>query len=72
MQQVKIFYGLENETGSIEKEINDWIRESGVKVLQITGNVAPQSGGSASSGYLTKSPSNPSDVMIIVLYETTA
>ena len=70
MQQVRIFKSVENEVRELEKEINGWIRESGAKVLSITGNIAPQSGGmEARSGGLSRSGFAPSDVVVIVLYE---
>lgn len=72
MQQVKIFSGLETETKRIENEINTWIKESGVKIIQITGNIAPQAGVAENSGYLTKGVSNPSDVLVIILFEANA
>lgn len=72
MQQVKIFSGLETETKRIENEINDWIKESGVKIIQITGNIAPQAGVTENGGYLTKGVSNPSDVLVIILFEANA
>ena len=68
MQQIKIFTGLEGATQELSGEINSWIRESGVTVLQISGNIAPQSEGSPGlSG--TSSGRVRSDVLIIVLYE---
>ena len=70
MQQVRIFKSVENEVGELEKEINGWIRESGATVMSITGNIAPQSGGTeAKSSGLSRSGSAPSDVVVIVLYE---
>lgn len=74
MQQVKIFVGLEGETNELTNEINDWIRASGAKVLQMAGNIAPQS--SAGSGIGGGLPGTslgtgrvPSDVIVILLYE---
>ena len=71
MQQVKIFSGLEGATEEMSSEINTWIRESGAKIVQITGNIAPQSNATAgSTGTLgVGSARAPSDVMIFVLYE---
>ena len=76
MQQVKIFTGIENQTGDMEQEINDWLKSSGANVIQITGNIAPQavlgSGDhktiAASAGASRRYA--PSDVMVVVLYET--
>jgi len=76
MQQVKIFSGLEGHTGELEQQINDWLASSGARVLQITGNVAPQSLlGAPDNKSLSKTGGGsrrfaPSDVLVIVLYET--
>ena len=43
MQQVKIFKTLEGEIAQLEKLVNAWLANSSVRVLQITGNIAPQS-----------------------------
>ncbi len=71
MQQVKIFKSIESEVAGLEQEINQWLRTSGVRVLQISGNIAPQSqayepvtSGPAQGGFV------PSDVLLVVLYET--
>lgn len=65
MQQVKIFECRENEIKSLEDEINQWLRESGARIISITGNIAPQSATSQ-----PKARPAPSDVLLIVLYET--
>ncbi|NQU21942.1 MAG: hypothetical protein HQ567_11720 [Candidatus Nealsonbacteria bacterium] len=71
MQQVKIFKAVESDTGSLENEINAWIRESGVRVVSVTGNIAPQSEASGSSASaLGQGRFASSDVVLIVLYET--
>ena len=73
MQQVKIFKGLEPQIGELEAQINEWIKSSGARVIQITGNVAPQSHeGSAGTAQKTLSGGSgfaPSDVVVILLYE---
>lgn len=65
MQQVKIFKSIESELGDLEQEINDWVAQSGVKILQINGNIAAQA---RSDTGITSSFSG-SDVLVIVLYE---
>ncbi len=62
MRLVKIFKSIESELWTLEKEINDWVQESGAQVVHITGNIAPQSG-KASQGF------SASDVLVIVTYE---
>ena len=71
MQQVKIFKNLESNVAELEKEVNAWIRQSGAQVVSITGNIAPQSEASTSGGSLG-SGFAPSDVVLIILYETSA
>lgn len=70
MTRVKIFKSVENETAELEAQINAWLAESGARVRQITGNIAPQTVpyGERSHG-LTQSEFAPSDVLVIVLYE---
>jgi len=72
MQQVKIFKGIESQTQSLENEVNVWLRKSRVKVISVTGNIAPQSRkADPQSGALGGGGFVPSDVILIVLYETT-
>lgn len=71
MHQIKIFMSKEGATGELESEVNQWIRETGARVIQITGNISPQT-------LLTKVKDSladgkryaPSDVMLVVLYES--
>lgn len=71
MQQVKIFKGVEADITALEKEVNAWIRQSRAKVVSVTGNIAPQSETRESTGGgLGKGAFPPSDVILIVLYET--
>ncbi len=73
MQQVKIFKGIESEVASLESEINEWIRSSGAQVVSITGNIAPQTKDDKSDvAALGHGPYAPSDVMVVLLYETRA
>jgi hypothetical protein len=70
MQQVKIFKGIENGLGVLEDEINQWLVESQADVLQIVGNIAPQTTSTKPSATgLTQSEFPPSDVIVIVLYK---
>jgi len=70
MQQVKIFKGIESDVSSLEQEVNRWIRQSGAKIISITGNIAPQSdSGTSTSGALGGGHFAASDVLLIVLYE---
>lgn len=72
MHQVKIFKGVENEVSQLEADINSWLKSSGARVVNITGNIAPQTGGaggSSSAATLGQGPHAPSDVLVVVLYE---
>ncbi len=72
MQQVKIFKGIEHDLSSLEEEINRWLTEhkEKVRILQMTGNIAPQTGGEKSSGgALGTGAFASSDVLVILLYE---
>jgi hypothetical protein len=73
VQQVKLFTGIEDATEELAREINTWIRESGATVLQISGNIAPQSnvgsGASGLAGSISSSGRVSSDLFVIVLYE---
>ena len=72
MQQVKIFKGLEGDVAALEKQVNAWLAESGARVLQITGNIAPQGGSTdPKAGSISASPYTASDILLIVLYEKT-
>src|SRR6185295_13920693 len=39
MHQVKIFKGLESNLPALETEINEWLAKSGVRILQVFGNL---------------------------------
>lgn len=72
MQQVKLFKGVESELQSLEEAVNTWIRQTGARVISITGNVAPQTGrgGTQAVGLGGSGGITPSDVLVIVLYES--
>lgn len=70
MQQIKLFKSVETEVVELQRQINDWLNElqqAGGTVIQVTGNIAPQtvSGGKSTSlgGF------KASDLFVIVLYE---
>lgn len=70
MQQIKIFKGIEHDLGSLEEDINRWLSGGKIRVVQMTGNIAPQTGNSKeSSGGLGSGAFASSDVLIVVLYE---
>lgn len=63
MRLVKIFKSVESELWTMEAEINTWIQESGAHVVNVTGNIAPQTSSSVGQGF------SASDVLLIVTYE---
>ena len=69
MQQIKLFKGVENSIDVLEKEINDWLRQTGKQIVSMTGNIAPQSPKPEGGSGLGKSAFSPSDVLVILLYE---
>ena len=68
MQLVKLFKGVETEARKLEQEINDWIESSGARVIQVSGNIAPQTIGAGKSGSGTR-VFDASDLFVVVLYE---
>jgi len=70
MHQIKIFKGIENDLTTLEADVNRWLYNTKIRVVQVFGNIAPQtiakeSHGLDNGGYI------PSDVLLVVLYEET-
>ncbi len=63
MRQVKIFKSIESELWTMEKEINVWAEETGSQIVNVSGNIAPQTAASPGQGF------SASDVLVVVLYE---
>ena len=42
MQQIKLFVGLESEASTLEHSANQWLRDNDVEIIQVFGNIAPQ------------------------------
>jgi hypothetical protein len=77
MPQIKIFMGLEDDTDSLEQEVNAWLAQSGAKVVHMQSNIAPQAIlPSAEPTRLLGAGAGqqrrfaPSDIMVTILYET--
>ena len=70
MQQIKLFRGIESELARVEGQINQWLAQSGARVIQMSATLAPQS---PALGAQPHSPSlmthAPSDVLVVILYE---
>ncbi len=70
MHQIKIFKALESDVASLEKQVNSWLAESKVRVINMFGNIAPQSPGpETNSATITRGSFPPSDILLVVLYE---
>lgn len=71
MHQIKIFKSLESDLQALERDVNKWLESNSVKVVNIFGNMSPQSGGGEDRGdaYISGSPYAPSDVLMVVVYE---
>lgn len=69
MQQIKIFKGIENDLSALEGSVNAWLAEADAEVINIFGNIAPQSGAAArKSDSLSHTEYPPSDVLLVVHY----
>lgn len=64
MQRVKIFRGSDSELATLEAEINTFLEKAGARVVQITGNIAPQTSTGGPRGSFASS-----DVLVVILYE---
>jgi hypothetical protein len=70
MHQVRIFKGIESNLNGLEQEVNHWLSANDVRVIQMFGNLAPQSGERTEANSLAAYPYLASDVLLVVLYET--
>ncbi len=69
MQQIKIFKSIESDVTELERDINAWLKESGARVVNVFGNIAPQTISDPEKAKGTRGFS-PSDVLVVLLYET--
>ncbi len=69
MQQIKIFKSIESDVTELERDINARLKESGARVVNVFGNIAPQTITDPDKAKGTRGFS-PSDVLIVLLYET--
>lgn len=63
MNKIKIFKSVDSELMVLEKEINEWIAESKVKIIDIHGNISAQTPRGSATSF------SQSDVLIIVHYQ---
>ena len=74
MHQIQIFIGKEDEPARLTKEVNDWLASSNAKVVNIFGNLSPQTVAEKADATRTISDSGgrryaPSDIMLVVVYQ---
>jgi hypothetical protein len=70
MHQIKIFKGVETELNTLEEEVNAWLAEKNARIVQVFGNIAPQSMPPTAKGSgLSTTDFAPSDVMLVVVYD---
>lgn len=71
MPQMKFFKGLESDLAGLERKINTWMMEPGIRVINVFGNIAAQTAPApkATGTIVTQSGYGDSDVLIAVLYE---
>lgn len=70
MRQVKFFKGVEAELTNFQNEINEWLKQlqdGGGKVIDIRGNIAPQTVAVEKKAGLKSF--SPSDLFAMVIYE---
>lgn len=67
MRQIKIFKCLEHQCTELEDQVNGWIRDSKVDVVDVRLQLAPQSPGVDKDTALGEGVQ--SDVMCLVVYE---
>lgn len=71
MNQIKLFKGIENEIQLLEEEMNQWIRANNATVIQMFGNISPQTLARDSTGLVSGDRRYaPSDLFVAVLYTT--
>ncbi len=70
MHQIKIFKGIETDILAVETQINEWLQVSNAKVLNIFGNMSPQScPADGKNTMIAKGAFVPSDILLVVHYE---
>ena len=69
-QQVKLFKSVEPDVTVLEREINEWLSERDVNVIQVFGNIAPQTVKPESLAASRGRAFMQSDLIVGLLYET--
>ena len=70
MHQIKLFLDMESNSAGLEDKVNDWLKTSGAKVVNIFGNIAPQTVTTESkTTALAERKFSSSDLLLVVVYE---
>lgn len=70
MHQVKLFVDIESNIEAMEERVNKWLASSGAKVINIFGNIAPQTVTHEAKGStLDTRKFSSSDLFLTVVYE---
>ena len=70
MHQIKLFVALESSAEDLEQQINEWLSQSGAKVVKLIGNIAPQTVTPESRGSkLAERKFSSSDLFVAIVYE---
>ena len=69
MHQVKLFKGLESGIAELEADVNEWLRSTGASVVNVIGNMSPQSGTADGQSDKLGRSYTPSDVFLVIVYE---
>ncbi len=69
MHQIRLFKSVETEVREMEREINDWLKESKARVVHLSANIAPQTTEPLPTGMGKSRAYAPSDLFVSVVYE---
>ena len=70
MHKIKLFKGVETELRELENEVNEFLASDSIRVVNVFGNIAPQTlRPDRTSGGLGGNFS-PSDLFLTVVYES--
>jgi hypothetical protein len=70
VHQIRIFVDIESNVEGLEERVNAWLKESRANIIDIFGNIAPQTVASGSQGTaLAQRKFSSSDIFMVVVYE---
>ena len=69
VHQIKLFKGLESDLGEVERQVNAWLAVSNARIINIFGNMSPQSCPAEDKNtMIAKGSFVPSDILLVVHY----